>query len=90
MAKKRLVEVKLNRKGVKRVLKEPAVLTYVIRKAMQMQDAAGGAEAGYDVVSALGRNRARAAVVAYSYDARRDNARRNTLINSIDAARSDF
>lgn len=90
MAKKRLVEVKLNRKEVEKLRKKPGVLSYVTKKAIQMQEAAGGADAGYDVLSGLGRNRARAAVIAYTYDARRDNARRNTLINAIDAARSDL
>lgn len=86
---KRLVEVKLNNGNIRRLRKSPAVLSYLLRKAAEIQSAAGGAAAGYDVVSGLGRNRARAAVVAYTYEARRENARQNTLLRSIDSARGN-
>lgn len=88
-SKLRNVKVKLNKRVVKSLLKNPNVLTYVTKKALKMHKEVGGSAAGYDVLSGLGRNRARAAVVAYTYEARRDNARRNTLINAIDSARGD-
>lgn len=71
--------------GAKRkVLTLPSLARNLRARAEKGAQAAGD---GYIAVSEIGRNRARAAVVAASPYARRDNAQDHTLLRIIDDMR---
>lgn len=76
--------VKLNRRGVAKILKDRSVERAALRRAQRIATAAGP---GYKATSMVGRNRARASVITDTYAARVDNARRNTLLRSLGAGR---
>ena len=78
------VQVKINRKGAAQILKSTSVQAAAKHRAQQIATAAGP---GYKADSMIGRNRARASVYADTFRARRDNARRGTLLRSVGAAR---
>ena len=77
-------KIKFNSKAIAALLKDPAVVADLKRRAEAIADAAGE---GYDAVSSEPRRRARAAVVTASAAARRDNAENNTLLRNLDAGR---
>lgn len=78
------VTIKLNRQGITKILKSPSMRKAVEKRARQIATAAGP---GYEADSMIGKNRARASVYTKTFQARRDNAKRNTLLRSIGAAR---
>lgn len=78
------VRIELNRAGITQILKSPSMRSAVERRARQIAAASGP---GYEADSMIGRNRARASVYAKSFRARRDNARNNTILRNIGAAR---
>ena len=82
MAKK--LDIRLNRGGVRDALRSPEALRAVRDMAEQVAAAAGP---GHRVEVELGRNRARAAVIADTWPARRAEARDRNLTRALDAAR---
>ncbi len=78
------VEVKLDDKGMEELLRSPPVLADLKRRADRIAAVCGF---GYKAYAEQGRSRARASVVAATRGARRDNARKNTLIRNMSAGR---
>lgn len=78
------IKVKLNRKGMAALLKEPGVLADLERRARQIADAAGE---GHDAGGQIGKNRARASVITTTYDAMRAEATDRNLTRAFDAGR---
>ena len=77
-------KVVLNRKAVRDLLRSEEVRADLARRAEQIAAAAGD---GHRVESGVGRNRARAAVVTDTADARRREATDRSLTAAIDAGR---
>lgn len=71
--------------AIRKVLTLPSLARELRARADKGARAAGD---GYIAVSEIGRNRARAAVVAASTYARRDNAEDHTLLRIIDDMRN--
>lgn len=71
--------------------REPGVRADCERRAAAVQAAAGGAPAGYLMSSSQGEKRPqgrwRAAVYTSNFAAIKDNARNNTLMRALNAAR---
>lgn len=78
------VRVKLNIAGFRSLRNDPAVLADLRARAERLAAASGP---GYFADAQTGKNRARAGVVTGTWAAQRDNARNNTLINNLGAAR---
>ena len=81
MAKMRF---KLNRGGVRDLLRGPQVLSDLRSRASRVAAAAGP---GHRVEVGLGPNRARAAVITDTMEARRAEATDRSLTRAIDAGR---
>lgn len=79
------VRVQFNRREIAAIQKNEAVRQELQRRADLVKAAI--AHDGYDAVSSIGKNRARAAVIAVTQYARRSNAIHNTLIKNIGAGR---
>ena len=77
-------KIKFNSKAIAALLKDPAVVADLKRRAEAIAAAAGE---GYDAVSSEPRRRARAAVVTATDAAREDNAENNTLLRALQAGR---
>ena len=77
-------KIKFNSKAIGTLLKDPAVVADLERRAEAIADAAGE---GYDAVSSEPHTRARAAVVTATLAARKDNAENNTLLRALQAGR---
>lgn len=75
---------KLRRAGIRELLRSQEALRDLERRATAVAGAAG---AGHRVVSSIGRNRARAAVIAETPEARRAEALDRNLTRSMNAAR---
>lgn len=75
---------KLNRAGVRELLRSPEVKADLEARARRVAARAGD---GMRVESATGRNRARAAVITDTIEARRAEAKHRALTSAIDAAR---
>lgn len=76
--------IKLNRKGVRELLRGPEVHRELRSMARAIAGAAGP---GMEVDSEVGRNRARASVITGTQDARRAEATTRALTRAIDAGR---
>lgn len=57
--------------------------------AARAERIAGACGAGYEAKTGEGRTRSRAAVLTVDYEAIRDNAKNNTLLNNLGAGRGD-
>lgn len=79
--------IQWNKAGFEALLRHPAVKADLFRRAEKIAEAAGGELGGYVARSGEGKTRSRAAVIAATYRARRDNAANQTLLKSIDAGR---
>lgn len=79
--------VKLNRAGIREILKDKSTERAALRRAQAIARACGP---GYKATSMIGRNRARASVITETFAARVDNSRRNTLIRNVGAGRGKF
>ena len=77
-------EIKLNSKGISQILKHDTTRKAAEQRAKAIARAAGD---GYEASSMIGRNRARAAVITATARARRDDAKRGTLLRSAGAGR---
>jgi hypothetical protein len=76
--------VKLNSRGMRALLRSPEMLADLERRAARIATAAGP---GHEVEGSIGRNRARAAVITATAEARIAEAKRRTLTRAIDAGR---
>ena len=73
------VDFKLNRAGVRELLKSQEALNVCREYANAVQSRAGE---GYEVTTYVGKTRANASVHAATYEARRDNYKNNTLLKA--------
>lgn len=78
------VRVLLNRKNVRALLKSPEIKAELERRAENIARVAGP---GHRVVSEIGRNRARAAVITVTIPAMLAEARDRNLTRALDAGR---
>ena len=69
------------------LLRHPNVAADLTRRAEAVAGAAGGLPAGFVAASGQGATRARAAVITATGRGIRTNARDNTLLRCLDAAR---
>ena len=79
------VQFKFNRRELGQILKNEATRKELERRADLIHAAIN--HEGYEVASSVGKNRARAAVIAVTQYARRSNALHNTLVRNIGAGR---
>ena len=77
-------EIKLNSKGIRQILKHDSTRKAAEKRAQAIAVAAGD---GYEASSMVGKNRARASVITATTRARRDDAKRGTLLRSAGAGR---
>ena len=73
-----------NRRGFEALRRHPAVAADLRRRADRIAAQAGD---GFVAQSGQGRTRARAAVIAVSYQARRRSSTDNVLVRALDAGR---
>lgn len=78
MAKR--VKVKLNRPGVRSLLKSAEIMQVCKDHAYATQSALGD---GYEVTYRAGKNRANAEVAAVSKKARKENRKHNTILKAL-------
>lgn len=78
------VKIKVNRKGVRELLRSPEVLADLERRAHRIANAAGP---GHRVESQVGANRARVAVITDTIEAMVAEATDRRLTQAIDAGR---
>ena len=74
------VEFKLNRSGVREVLRSAGIMSVLEGEAQSRASRAG---AGYGVSTYVGKNRCNAEIRPETAAARRDNLRNNTLLRTI-------
>lgn len=79
--------IQWNRSAFRRIRRLPELERELLDRAKKGAAAANQSADGYIAVSEIGPNRARAAVVAASTHARRDNAEDHTLLRVIDDMR---
>ncbi len=79
--------IKWNMAEYRRIRRSKELEQVLLGLAKKGAAAANESADGYEAVSDIGANRARAAVVAASVYARRDNAEDHTLLRCIDAMR---
>ncbi|PVE94994.1 hypothetical protein [Microbacterium sp. TPD7012] len=77
-------QIKWNLRAFRELRLEPGVIDDLGERADAIADAAGP---GYEASTFEGKNRGRASVITANANARRDNARNQTLIRSLDAGR---
>ena len=73
------VKFKLNRAGVRELLRSQEAMSVVSDYAMRVQSRCGE---GYEVTYMTGKSRVNASVAAMTPEARRDNAKNNTLLKA--------
>jgi hypothetical protein len=69
-------ELKVNRKAIRDLLKDPALEKHLLSEAQLIAARAGD---GYTASSRIGKNRARASVITDSFQAMRNEAKFGTL-----------
>ena len=74
------VEFKLNREGVRELLKSQEMMNICSDYANNAQGRLGE---GYEVTTMTGKNRVNAEVRAVSYKARKENNRDNTILKAV-------
>lgn len=90
----RSADVRLNPAGARALLRSPGVLADLVRRAGAVAARACSScspdamdNRPYTAHAEVGKGRARASVVASSTHGKRDNAKNNTLLKSLDAGR---
>ena len=78
------MKIDFNMQGFEDLRRDPAVQADIDARTSRIADAAGD---GYEPGSYQGRRRYRGSVITASYKAQRDNAKRQTLLRSLDAGR---
>lgn len=79
-----MTKIKWRLAGFRELRLEPGVMADLGERAERIADAAGD---GYEASTFEGKNRARASVITADFDARRDNAKNQTLLRSLDRGR---
>lgn len=74
------VNFKLNRQGVRELLKSQEMMNVCKEYAEQVRNRAGD---GYEISTYVGTNRVKASVYADTYEARKDNFDHNTLLKAL-------
>ena len=78
------VKFKLNRAGVRELMKSQEMLDICTEYATDIRNRAGD---GYEVTQYTGKNRANASVFAATKEASKDNYENNTLLKSLGGGR---
>jgi hypothetical protein len=78
------VRIKVNRNGIRDLLRSDEVLADLEERGQRIAAAAGD---GHRVESEVGQNRARVAVITDTIEARISEAKNRTLTRAIDAGR---
>lgn len=73
------VRFKLDRAGVRELMRSPEAMSVVTEYASQIQSRCG---AGYELTTMVGATRVNASVFAATVEARRDNYQNNTLLKA--------
>lgn len=71
---------KLNRNGVKQLLKSTEMQSVITKHAHNIQSRCGD---GYELTEKIGKNRAMARVTAKTKKAKKDNYNNNTLLKAL-------
>lgn len=74
------VRFKLNRAGVRELLKSSEMQSILMQKANNAKNQCGD---GYSASLHVGKNRANASVMAKTIEARRDNSKNNTILKAV-------
>ncbi|HEL2623491.1 TPA: hypothetical protein TZ822_001784 [Streptococcus suis] len=74
------MKFKLNRAGVRELMKSPEMQAVLTEKANAIRNRAGY---GYESDIYVGKTRANAMVYADSFQAKRDNKKHNTLLKAV-------
>jgi len=74
------VKIKLNRTGVKALLRSEEMRAICEKHASDIVRRCGE---GYETNTFVGRNRVNAQVMASTYEAKRDNAENNTILKAV-------
>lgn len=74
------VKFKLNSSGVRALLQSPEARNLVMEYANNIKARAGE---GYEASVVIGKYRARASVIATTYESRKDNYEHNTLLKAL-------
>lgn len=74
------VRIKLNRSGVRELLRSNEMMQACVEQANMVKQRAGD---GYEVNTHVGKNRVNAEVKAETFAARRDNLKNNTLLKAL-------
>ena len=77
------VEFKLNRAGVRELLKSSEMRAIIDNHTSRVLNAAGGAGKGYEANVRDGQNRIVSTVRADTIQAKRSNAKHNTLLKAL-------
>ena len=81
------IRLKVNRDGIRALLKAPAVQKDLDRRARAIAERAGGEAEGFVAEKSVSPDRASAQVSTTTYAARRREAEKRTLTRAIDAGR---
>lgn len=74
------MQFKLNRSGVADLMKSDGMQKVLEKKASEIKNRCGE---GYEQDIFVGKNRANAMVRAETYEAKKDNAKNNTLLKAV-------
>lgn len=74
------MQFKLNRSGVANLMKSDGMQKVLEKKASEIKNRCGE---GYEQDIFVGKNRANAMVRAETYEAKKDNAKNNTLLKAV-------
>lgn len=78
-----MAKFKLNRQGVRELMKSPEMQVVLNKKAQEVAKIANTSASGYVVDTYTGKTRANASVYAKTSKARKDNYKNNTLLKSL-------
>ena len=78
------VKIKLNRKGVRSMMRSPEMMQICKDHAYSAKSQLGD---GYEVTYQTGKNRVNASIAAVSDKAIRENARKNRILKALKAVR---
>jgi hypothetical protein len=81
------VTVRVNGAGIRQILRSDRVLADLVRRAQAVATATSGGDLTYEVRSDVGRNRARAAVIAAGARTNAHEHAHHDLARTIDHAR---
>lgn len=83
MTSAKLTKFKLKSAGVRSVLKSAGMGAAISNETAKIHGRCGGAGAGYGYEVKPGKNRIRGTVWTDTFEARRDNAKNNTLLKGV-------